>query len=208
MPDALQPELYETTDKTMGNQRWIGYFGSLHPWQGVEDAIDAFSMIAGSFEDVKMLIITGGKKEVRKQIRKRIRKLGLEAKIIIHHPMQQALLATVISRMEFTLAPLKETPRNTIQGCCPVKIIESMATGTPVIASGLSCVSSLISHQKDGWLVPAGNSRAFALAMKTLLQSKELVSSLSENARLTASYNFHQSIIHKHLCNFFTNTTH
>lgn len=190
----------------MKNGRWIGYFGSLHPWQGVEDAVTAFSRISTGFQDVSMLIVTGGRKGARKKLRKRIRKLGLEDRIILNHPMPHETLAPVVRTFEFSLAPLTDTPRNTRQGCCPVKIIESMAAGTPVIASNLSCVRSLIHHSTDGWLVPPGNSRALAIAMNTLLSEPSTTETLSENALNKAKSHFSRTGIHRELSVYFDTT--
>ena len=56
-----------------------------------------------------------------------------------------------------SLAPLRDCSRNSVQGCAPLKILESMAAGVPVIASDLPVVRELIS---DG--VQGGSSRRTA----------------------------------------------
>lgn len=186
--------------------RWIAYVGSLHPWQGVEQAIDAFSLIRTRYLDVNMLIVTGGRKESRKQIRKHIRKLGLEDRVVIKHPMPHHSLVHVLKHCEFTLAPLVDTPRNTRQGCCPVKIIESMAAGVPVIASNLAAVRALIDHGHDGWLVPPGQIRSLALAMDRLLGDRTLTKGLAEQAARKAQREFHTRKIHRDLSRCFDET--
>lgn len=183
--------------------RWIGYFGSLHPWQGVEDAVKAFSMISSDFPEVGMVIITGGRKEVKKKIRKLIRKQNMEQKIMLHPPMTPDKLAATITGLEFTLAPLRDTMRNTRQGCCPIKIIESMAAGVPVIASDLSCVRYLIQHNHDGYLFQTGNTRALALSIRKLLIDKKKTKELSGNAKSTALTRFSRKKIHEALDKLF-----
>lgn len=187
----------------MARGRWIGYMGSLHPWQGVENAVRAFSLVAPGHPDVSVVIVTGGRKDRKKQIRKLIRKTGLEERVILKHPMPHKALAQVVKRCDFTLAPLQDTPRNTRQGCCPIKIVESMAAGVPVIASDLSVTRDLIAHCKDGWLVSPDRVRDLALAMDRLLGDEPLRKRLSNHAAETAKRRFHPEIIHGELSRCF-----
>ncbi|MBU1171356.1 MAG: glycosyltransferase family 4 protein [Proteobacteria bacterium] len=196
----------ETSVEGMGEGRWIAYVGSLHPWQGVENAIRAFSLIHTRFPDVNMLIVTGGRKEIRKQIRKLIRKLGLEDRVVIKLPLPHRDLVHVLRHCEFTLAPLVDTPRNTRQGCCPIKVIESMALGVCVIGSNLASVRDLIEHGHDGWLVPPGQIRDLALAMDRLLKDRPLTASLAREAAQKARRDFHPHKIHRDLSRCFAAT--
>ncbi|MGX2953608.1 glycosyltransferase [Shewanella sp. JL219SE-S6] len=52
------------------------------------------------------------------------------------------------------MAPLTPCRRNMLQGCCPLKVLESMACGTAVIASDLPVIRELVTHEKHGLLVP------------------------------------------------------
>jgi glycosyltransferase involved in cell wall biosynthesis len=46
-----------------------------------------------------------------------------------------------------SLSPLTSSERNTIQGCNPLKIIESAGFGTPIIASRLPVVSEILTEE-------------------------------------------------------------
>jgi len=184
-------------------KRRIGYVGSLHTWQGVEDAVAAFAMIHQRYPDTNLCVISGGHKTMRKKIRKKIRKLGLEGCVTLNHPLPRHELINELRSFEFTLAPLKETPRNTWQGCCPVKIIESMAAGVPVLASNLASVRPLIDHGRSGWLVTAGSPRDLAIGMDTLLGDRALTRSLGEKAAERALNQFHPQHIHRELSRCF-----
>lgn len=186
--------------------KWFGYFGSLHSWQGVEVAIDAFAMIADELHDYNMLIVTGGKKLTRKMLRKRIRKKGLEDRILFIPSLPTEELAAAVNKLDFTLCPLVETSRNTYQGCCPIKIVESMAAGKPVIASDLEVCRKLIKNNEDGLLVPAGSKRRWGHAILDLANNQELLNKLSKNARITATQDFSREHIHAELKDYFLHT--
>jgi glycosyltransferase involved in cell wall biosynthesis len=112
-------------------------------------------------------------------------------------------LASVFARVRFTVAPLAETARNTWQGCCPVKIVESMAAGTPVLASDLAVSRELITHGENGWLAAAGDRRAWALGLERLFSDRVLRDRLAAAAIFTAREHFCQAIAHEELNTVF-----
>jgi len=179
--------------------RWFGYAGSLQPWQGVPLAVEAFRMIADDAPDARMLVVHNGRKEPAKELRKRIKRAGLEGRVLVSGPMAPPQLAAALARMTFTVAPLAETARNTVQGCCPVKIIESMAAGAPVIASDLRVCRGLVSHEKDGLLAPPGDTRSWAISMRRLFADAALAAKLSREARRTAKLRFTRPAAHDKL---------
>ncbi|MEW5722629.1 MAG: glycosyltransferase family 4 protein [Thermodesulfobacteriota bacterium] len=170
--------------------RWFGYVGSLHPWQGVEVLVEALALLTPLFPETRLMVIHSGRGSRLKLLRKKTRKLGLENRVYFQPPLSPPRLAKALSCFEFTAAPLLETFRNTVQGCCPVKIVESMAAGAPVLASDLRVTRSLITSGRDGLLVRPGRPRPWAGALRRLLADPGLRRELSEAARDTAARRF------------------
>lgn len=175
--------------------RWFGYCGSLHPWQGVEMLVAAWHRVACEWPDVRLLIITSGQRESLRNLRRQIRKCGSTGRVVVHSPLAPKLLAEVMAKLEFTCAPLMETFRNTAQGCCPIKIVESMAAGTPVLAADLRIARDLISPGRDGVLARAGGVRSWALAIHNLLQDESYRRRLSRGAKETAGKHFSSQVM-------------
>jgi len=140
-----------------------GYVGGLHPWQGVEFFIDAFA--AAAVEGARLLIVHGGGQSAR-EVQRRIARHKLDACVSWREALTPVELAAALRTMRFSVAPLAETERNTRQGCCPVKIVESLAAGVPVLASDLAVTRELIVHEVNGWLAPPGDVRAWAHAIR------------------------------------------
>lgn len=65
----------------------------------------------------------------------------------------------------------------------PNVILEAMATGTPVIASAISAIPEVITHEHTGILVPPAAPELLAQAILHLIHSPELHSRISYNAR-------------------------
>jgi glycosyltransferase involved in cell wall biosynthesis len=99
-------------------------------------------------------------------------------RLIWHYKISQEELMPWIAGAEVSLAPLVECSRNLVQGCCPMKIIESMALEVPVIASNIPVVRELIEHGETGWLVrpdrPAELARAIRLLLTNPDRAKEI----------------------------------
>ena len=72
-----------------------------------------------------------------------------------------------------SLAPLKDCTRNVVQGCAPLKILESMAAGVPVVASDLPVTRELITDGLDGRLIAPDRPGELARAIRVLLDFPE-----------------------------------
>ncbi|MBF0495978.1 MAG: glycosyltransferase [Deltaproteobacteria bacterium] len=153
------------------------------------------------------MIVHNNRRQAVKRLAKLVRRLGLESRVCFQAPVPPEVLAGIIARLEFTCAPLLETARNTVQGCCPVKIVESMAAATPVLASDLRVTRELISSGVDGLLVPSGDTRAWALSLSKLLQDNLVRCSLGMNALQTARKKFSRRVTLEHLERLFAQVT-
>ena len=74
-----------------------------------------------------------------------------------------------------------------VQGCAPLKIVESMGSGVAVVASDLAPVREVITHRENGWLV---HPERLARALRILLDHPTLVRELGANARETIARKF------------------
>lgn len=197
IPNAASAEFFEAdpADNPVPLLRdgpWCGYIGSLHAWQGVEFLIDAFAL--ARVDGARLAIIHNGAHNPR-EIERRVVNKGLNGRVLIHPPLPPRELAGAIATMKFTTAPLTETARNTYQGCCPVKVIESLAAGVPVLASDLAVTRELIDHGNNGMLAEPGDTRAWAHAIRAMFEK--------DSATINARRNFSWPEIHGKLRKVF-----
>ncbi len=163
------------------NSQFILYAGTLTPWQGITTLINAFNLIAD--RECPRLILACSTKKFLRPIRKQIKKLQLQERVEVKIGLLREHLHAYYRKAVFSIVPLTRCDRNELQGCCPLKILESMAAGTPVIASNLAVCRELVEHGTDGWLVSPDSPRALAQAMLTLLDNPDLVSTLGQKAQ-------------------------
>jgi glycosyltransferase involved in cell wall biosynthesis len=66
---------------------------------------------------------------------------------------------------------------------CPVSLLEGMSCAKPCVATDVSGSRDIIEHEKNGLLVPPGDSQAMAQAFQTLISSPDLRQRLGNAAR-------------------------
>jgi glycosyltransferase involved in cell wall biosynthesis len=158
------------------------YFGTLSPWQGVNLAIEALGLLNRDIPGY-LTVIGQARNDQTKILKQLAVKLGVSDKIKILEPISQQKLVQYIHAADMILAPLTPSDRNLIQGCCPLKILEGMATGTPVIASDLPVIRELGETGVHFLLVKPGSAKAIKDAALQLNNEKELANQIAANAR-------------------------
>ena len=80
----------------------------------------------------------------------------------------------------------------------PISTIESLAAGTPVIASNTGGLADIIKDGQNGWIFEAGNHHDLSSKMKTVINTKDL-SEIKNNAVLSAQPHCIQKVADKYL---------
>ena len=173
------------------------YFGAVQPWQGLPVLIKAFARLA-DFPDLKLVICASAPAEASGWIVDMARAQGVAERIVWQHELTQAALRNWILHAHASIAPLTQCARNIEQGCSPLKILESMAAGVPVVASDLPVVREIIEPDVHGVLVPPDRPADLARALRLLLDYPERRAALGTAARnriaggLTWAHAMHQ----------------
>ncbi len=184
---AETPETFEPLE--VRPERYILYFGALQAWQGLETLLKAFTLLR-DYENLKLVICSSNRPKFAKYYHKLIEKLDLQEKVLWHFQLSKKELYRWVREAEMTLAPLKECSRNLEQGCCPLKVLESMAVATPVVASDLPAVREIISSEELGVLVRPDRPTELARQIRLLLEHPLQRKTMGEKARQHILENF------------------
>jgi glycosyltransferase involved in cell wall biosynthesis len=158
------------------------YFGTLAAWQGVELGIRALAQISCKV-DASLTIIGTGSGRQRDALAALAAKLGVGSRVSVLLPAPQSELAGYLHNSDAILVPLTLSDRNTVQGCCPLKAIEGMASGTPVIATDLPVVRELGRDGEHFLLVRPGSVDHIAETVMRLWADPQLAERISRQAR-------------------------
>ncbi len=146
-------------------EKYVVYFGALQSWQGVEVAIKAMQYLADKPE-LKLVICSSHKEKLARPYYRLIRRLGLEDQIVWKYQLTKKQLFGVLGKAQASLVPLTECSRNLEQGCSPLKVFESMASGAPIIASRLPVIEEIVVDTKEAKLVRADRPADLARAIR------------------------------------------
>lgn len=112
---------------TKSNSHVFGFFGYITEWQGLQFFLPILKKLRRRIGDAELVII--GEGPYLPEIKKLTKKLGLQRVVNFVPPMRRALLLTEGLKM-FGIMVI---PRISSPGGIPMKMIEAMAAGKPVI---------------------------------------------------------------------------
>mgnify|MGYP005848552289 FL=1 len=81
-------------------------------------------------------------------------------------------LPEVFAHATLAIYPFDDTLINRAK--CPVKLLDLLGAGVPVVAEGVGEIREAIRHGETGWLVPPGDEALFAEAVLRLLEEPAL----------------------------------
>ena len=165
------------------------YSGTLSPWQGIRHALDALSLYNRDAA-AQLTIIGPTRGHQRRQLEEWCRQEDLRDSVELLPPMSQRELAMAHHDHDVIIAPLLSNDRNTVQGCCPLKVLEAMASGVPLIASDLPVVRALARDDQEALLVRPGSGKAIKDAMFRLDREPGLAARIAAAARRRVNKQF------------------
>jgi glycosyltransferase involved in cell wall biosynthesis len=81
-------------------------------------------------------------------------------------------LPEVFAQATLAVYPFDDTLINRAK--CPVKLLDLLGAGVPVVAEAVGEIREVIRHGETGWLIPPGDEAAFAGAVLRLLEEPDL----------------------------------
>ena len=193
IPNGIDPQLFSTVPGQAANVNLqpptILYLGTLADWQGLETLINAMPLVLAQ-RAVRLRLVGPGRKPQGKNLQKRVRKLGLAEHVSIEPPVSHTQAAALIAQSAVCVAPLGYNDRNVNQGCCPLKILEYMACGRPIVAANLPVARELVCAGTEALLFSPDDPADLARQILTVLNDPALAARLGTNAANRAHRQF------------------
>ena len=170
------------------------YLGTLADWQGLDVLVKALPLILEK-HPVRLKIVGRGRSRQRKMLAKQIRKLGLDEHIIVQPAVPHHEVPALIAEADICVAPLGLNDRNVTQGACPIKVLEYMAAGRPLLASNMPIVRELVREDVDALLFSPSDPEDLTRQTLALLDDFELSQRLAESAaeRALSKFTWHEA---------------
>jgi D-inositol-3-phosphate glycosyltransferase len=159
------------------------FVGRIQPLKGVGVAVRALAGLTADHPDARLVIVGGpsgphGDIEVAR-IEALVDELGLGDRVVFVPPQPHELLSTYYRASDVCLVPSRSESFGLVA-------LEAAACGTPVVASDVGGLRSLIDHGRTGYLVEESSPEAFAAWVRQILAEPLLAERLSTGAVLRA----------------------
>jgi D-inositol-3-phosphate glycosyltransferase len=165
----------------------ILFVGRIEPLKGIDTLLRAIALLAPEMpcwrDELSVVIIGGapgaGIDQVNAELERleRLRaELGIEDLVTFQGAQDQDTLVYYYSAAEMTVMPSHYESFGMVA-------LESMACGTPVVASRVGGLAFNVQDGRTGFLIPDGDAELLASRMRLLLQDRELRETLGQQAR-------------------------
>ncbi|WP_222424727.1 glycosyltransferase [Candidatus Nitrosocosmicus arcticus] len=161
----------------------FGYFGGLESWQGIDALIKAFKLLVEKVPSAILYIIGDG--SLLNELQRTVLENNLTANILfVGKIKRERLWEDYFGKFRIVIIP-RQKLNNSIDTILPIKLVEAMAGGKPIIAMDIPVMREI--HGNPLVLVPSGNPQLLANAMYSLSTSVDEMryrSKLSGNSSL------------------------
>jgi glycosyltransferase involved in cell wall biosynthesis len=165
--------------------QYIGTVSSLVPYEGIDDLIAAFALLAPANPELRLLVVGAGTS--LPALQSQARRTGFADRIIFPGRVPRDLARTYHLALDIFVVPRKDL--EVTRSVTPLKPVEAMACSRAVVASRLPALEELVTDGTNGLLAAAGDSRNLATKLESLLGSEELRSRLGQAGRLEVLQN-------------------
>jgi glycosyltransferase involved in cell wall biosynthesis len=187
-PDVFRPDAPPIAiPDAEGRSPVITFAGSLRPWHGVADLVEAAAHILTAHRNA-LFVFVGGGERLESFEALAAEKLP-EGSYHFTGPVEPEDVPSYLAAADLLVAPFSpgSDPVRAAQfrshgmWWSPVKIFEYMAMGKPIVACSAGPVAEYLTH--SGVTVPPGDTVALARAAARLLDDPELSETLGSQAR-------------------------
>jgi len=155
-----------------GHRKVVGILARLSDVKGHHILIEALNLVKTDVPQVKLLIVGEGRQEA--VLKRQVADSGLTEWVDFYPVVNQA--SDFLAAFDCFVMP-------SLQEGLGLSVMEAQAAGLPVIASRVGGIPSLIRDGETGILVPPGDVRHLARAIRRVLTDADLARRLGEQAR-------------------------
>lgn len=174
--------LGEVIPERFAERRIVLFVGRLLAMKGVYVLAKAIPQILRTIRDDKPLFVFAGPGDPSGLLNI-LRKEGNEADCLFTGPLPREKVGELMAKSKVVMVP-------SLHENLPYTVLESMACGTPVVASSVGGIPEAITDNYNGMLVEPGSPEALVEAATFLLQDDLLRNRLGKHARETIISNF------------------
>jgi glycosyltransferase involved in cell wall biosynthesis len=158
---------------------YIGTVSSLVAYEGLDDLVQAFALLAPEFPQLRLLIVGDGVSGPALQ--EQVRVLGLSDRAIFTGRVPHDLTPLYHQALDVFVVPRKDL--EVTRAVTPLKPVEALASARPVVGSDLPALREIVDDGGNGLLAPAEDPHALSELVAILLADAKLRTELGRAGR-------------------------
>lgn len=162
---------------------WVGTVSSLVPYEGIDVLIDAVSLLRSRGIDVRCAIVGDG--VARPALMAQVQRLGLSDVVVLPGRVDRDSAADWHRALDVFAVPRQDV--DVCRTVTPLKPIEAMAVGRPVVASDLPALAEIVASPGAGLLARPEDPDSLADTLHVLLDDEPLRLRLGHAGRAFAA---------------------
>lgn len=158
------------------------YAGSLFPWKGVDVCLQAAARVEG----LRLAIAGGNPPERLVQLREEAARLGIAARVTFLGQLPRADALGVVARSRAALVPLDPAFEEGERYTCPLKMLEAMVRGVPVVAADTPALREFVTGGATAFLFQQGDADSLAAALRLVREQPDVALRVGAAGRAAA----------------------
>ena len=187
VPNAVTPNSGSTPGESPSlPDEWreeplVGVVAQLKPEKGLSTFLEAAARVSPLLPDVRFLVVGDG--PLRGDLEALAQHVGVDRRVRFLGFRSDA--RALVELLDVLVVP-------SLSEGAPLVVLEAMAAGIPVVASAVGGIPEQIRHEKEGLLVPPGDSTALGDALDGLLRNPARARDLGEagHQRWASKFNY------------------
>ena len=145
--------------------------------RGVDILIDAVPEIIKKHPDIEIALVGNGPE--LENIKNKVSKLKLNSQIKFYGWINHDKISQILSQSSIAIGPLRST--EVTKNALPIKVLEYMSAGLPIIAAKNTLPQDVLEEGKNGFFVK--NSKELSVKILELLNNQELRKKMGHNSK-------------------------
>ena len=179
LPNCVSPERFVPVAPQSVEAYTIGYAGTLIAYEGLDTLIEAVASLAGAGHPVRIELIGDG--EARAELETQVQRLGVADRIRFRGRVPPDEARALLARCALVCIPRK--PFKVCEIVPPIKLVEALAMGKPVIVPDLPVFRDELGSVPAGWFFKAGDAADLARVIEAAFADEAVLMAISRQAR-------------------------
>ncbi|WP_298752612.1 glycosyltransferase family 4 protein [uncultured Serinicoccus sp.] len=162
---------------------WVGAVSSVVHYEGLTDLVEAVALLRAQGVDVRGVVVGDG--VAWPGLSRRVAELGLEETFLLPGRLDRDDALRWLDALDVVVVPRED--HEVTRLVPPLKLVEAMGVGRPVVASDLPPMAEIVAPGETGLLTPPQDPTALATAVGSLLEDSDRRHDLAARARAFAA---------------------